>query len=87
MSAWYSRVGDKIERHDGRRPKFAAVIRCTITVSMGVAKAEDCGIYRRDPAKYPDEPDVFAAMLEKAQARRDVEALRALMRKGKTRRS
>ena len=81
MSAWWSKVGDVIERHDGLRPKFAAAIRVNFAVNGGGAKVEDCGLYRRDPAKHPDEPNVLPGEIAKAQRKKMVEQIRGLMRK------
>lgn len=69
MSAWWSRVGDVVEKHNRRSPKFAAATRVSFAVGMGGARVADCGIYRRDPEKHPDEPNVLPEMMEKARKR------------------
>lgn len=69
MSAVWSKVGDKIERHDGRSPMFAAAVRVDVAVTMGGADVDSCGIYRHDPAKHPDAPNILPAKLAKARAK------------------
>lgn len=66
MAVW-SKVGTEIEKHDGRKPMLAAAIRVGFAVSMSGAKPATCGIYKRDPVKHPDEPDVLPALVAKAQ--------------------
>lgn len=69
MSAVWSKVGDKIKRHDGRRPMFAAAVRVNIAIIMKGVDADSCGIYRRDPAKNPGESNILPAKLAKARAK------------------
>jgi hypothetical protein len=67
--AWWTKVRGVIEKHGGTKPKLAAAIRLNFAVSMGGAQASDCALYKQDPAKHPDTPDLFPAELEKARKR------------------
>lgn len=68
MAVW-SKVQGEIEKHDGQKPMMAAAIRVNFAVNLSKVPVEECGIYRRDPEKYPDEPDILPAKLEKARKR------------------
>jgi hypothetical protein len=80
MASVWSKVGDKIEKHAGPRPMLQAAIRVNFAVNMGGADASTCGIYKRDPAKHPGEPDVLPAQLEKARKARVRDQLKRAMR-------
>lgn len=65
MAVW-SKVNGVIEKHDGQKPMFSAAARISFACAGG-ATVEQCAIYRRDPAKNPDEPNVLPEKLEKAR--------------------
>jgi hypothetical protein len=69
MGAVWSKVGDEIEKHSHRNPMLSAAIRIQFAVSFG-ADVKSCGIYRRDPAKHPDERNILPAQIEKAARRK-----------------
>ena len=77
---WFSKVGDEVKEHD---QKLWAIFACKVAVSMGTSKVEDCAIYKRNPAKYPDEPNLLPAMIEKERQKRLAEQIRSIMGKGK----
>lgn len=83
MSAWWTKVGDEIKKHDGRRPKFCAAIHLNFAVNLSGATLESCGLYKRDPAKHPDEPNMFPAMVEKARRAAMTKQIRSIMKGGK----
>lgn len=66
MSAWWSKVDGIIEKHDGRKPKLEALIRINFAVNVGTAKVENAGLYRRDPVKNPEEPNILPDEMAKA---------------------
>lgn len=69
MSAWWTKVDGKVERHDGRKPKLGAAITLNFAINMGGVPTALCGLYRRDPTKYPDEPNLLPAEITKARKR------------------
>lgn len=83
MSAWWTKTPEGVQKHDGRRPKFAALIRLNFARTMSGHPLESLGLYRRDPEKNPAEPNVFTAMLEKAEAKHLGDQIKAIMRRPK----
>lgn len=81
MSAWWSRTSKGVEKHAGRQPKLSALIRLNFARNMGDDPLDALGLYRRDPAKHPDEPNVFAEIVQKAEAK----ALSDMLKGGKRR--
>ena len=77
---WFSKVGDAVVEH---KQKLWAIFACKVAVSMNTAKIEDCAIYKRDPAKYPDEPNLLPAMVEKERQKQLAAQIRSIMGKGK----
>lgn len=67
MGTVWSIVRGEVEKHDGRQPMLAAAIRINFAVNVGSASVGDCGIYRRDPRKHEDEPNILPAKIEKAR--------------------
>ena len=70
--AWWTKVRDKVERHDGPRPKLAAAIRLNFEINGGEVPAEECGLYKRDPVKHPDAENLLPGEMAKARARRAI---------------
>lgn len=68
MSAWWTKIKGVVKRHDGRKPKLGAVIAATFAKAAGTP-IEELGLYRKDPAKYPDAVNELPDMLEKAARR------------------
>lgn len=66
MSAWWSKVQGNTEKHDGPSPQMQGAIRIRFAVTMGGIPAEECGLFRRDPDKYPDEPDMLPGLVARA---------------------
>lgn len=81
--AWWTRVGDKIEKHDGRKPKLDAAITLRFATSMDGVKIEDCGLYKRDPVKHPDEPNLLPEMAEKERTKRLAAEIKGMLRGGR----
>ena len=65
--SWWTRRGAKIEKHS---TKMKAAITVNFAHAMGGVALSDLGLYRRDPARYPDEPDVLPAELARVALRR-----------------
>ncbi len=63
MSAWWSKVGDEVKKHDGPRPLTAAMARLNAHVSMKGVSLDACALYRRDPMKNPTEPNALPALI------------------------
>lgn len=80
--AWWTRVNGTVKKHD---QKFGAMVRINVTVGYGEAMAEECGLYRRDPEKHADEPNLLPGEIEKAQRKRLAAQIRGIMGKGKRR--
>lgn len=66
MPYWSKVADDPIEKHDDL---LSAGIRIRFAVKMGGIPVEQCAIYKRDPAKHPDEPDILPAQIRKAGRR------------------
>ena len=74
--AWFSKAfGGKIESH---KQKLWAVSRCNFAASDGQAVA-DLGVYKRDPSKHPDEPNLLPDMIAKAQRRQIAADVKKIM--------
>lgn len=77
--AWFSKAFDgKIERH---QQKVWAIVRCNIARGAAGEAPENLGVYRRDPSKYPDEPNLLPGLIEEAQRKRLTKDLRTLMKR------
>ena len=77
---WYSKVKGEIEGH---KQKLWAIFRCNFSVSMKMATVEECAIYKRDPRKHADEPDLLPALIEEARRRDFARQVKAIMGRGK----
>lgn len=81
MPWWSSVPGKKVERH-------GTLVQATDRIEFAVqdlgVELEGCGLYARDPADHPDEPNRLAEQLSNAKVR---EATMVKMRKtmGRTR--
>ena len=69
MAVW-SKVDNVVEKHSAPQPMLAAAIRCNFAVNAGGIPLDRCGIYRRDPAKFPDEPNILPEQIAKAARRK-----------------
>lgn len=77
--AWWTKIGGTLKKHD---TKLAAGIALNFAVNVGGKRLQDCGLYRRDPSKYLDEPNLLPGEMAKAEDR----ALAAQLRKEARRR-
>lgn len=77
--AWWSRVKDKIEKHDGRQPKMWALFRINVARTVENIPIEECAIYRRDPAKQTDPVNELPALIEQERQRRLAKDIRRIM--------
>jgi len=62
MAWWTKANGGVFERHD---TQMSAAIRLNFAHTMGGEPVSELGLYRRDPSKYPDEPNVLSETLAK----------------------
>lgn len=70
---WWTKINGKVEEH---RVKIAALM--TISgMTWGDAKVEECGLYKRNPSKYPEEPNLLPKELAKAQDREFARQIKA----------
>lgn len=77
---WYSKAfGGKVEEH---KQKIWAISRCNFAASDH-EPVEALGVYRRDPRKHTDEPNLLPGLIEKVRAKKIGEQLRAMMRQGR----
>lgn len=65
MSAWWTKIDGKVERHSGRKPKLGAAIAISFARARGVS-IEKMHLYKRDPEKHPDAEDFLPVLLAKA---------------------
>lgn len=65
MAIYWSKVDGVFEKHEGRKSQLRALIRINFAVQMSGKTIGECGIYRKDPAKFPDAENVLPAMLAK----------------------
>lgn len=83
MSAVWTKVrGWETEKHNGPSPMLSAMIRIRFATSMDSIAVGDCGIYRRDPEKHSDAPNLLPDMVEKARRADMRKQIRSIM-KGK----
>lgn len=67
MTRWWTKVkGRPVEEH---KTKLSAGIRLSFAVNEGGVSIEDVGLYRRNPEKYPNEPNCIRAEMVKAAKR------------------
>jgi hypothetical protein len=67
--AWWSRVGDEIEKHDGPQPKLGAMIRLNFSAATGTP-IERLGLYKQDPVKRPDAENLLPGEIAKVQQKK-----------------
>jgi hypothetical protein len=65
MAVW-SMVDGVVKKHADSKPMLAASARIMFATLYGKVASAKCGIYRRDPAKNPDEPNVLPELVAKA---------------------
>ena len=65
MAVW-SMVDGVLKKHAERKPMLSAGIRVSVAVTCGVP-IKNCAVYRRDPAKNPDEPNILPELAAKAE--------------------
>lgn len=85
--AFWTKVGDLLQKHDGIQPKMWALFRINVAVngtSPGIP-ISDCSMYRRDPSKYPNEPDILAAEMEAFRQKEFAKQVRKVMGRKKKR--
>lgn len=74
--AWFSKAfGGEVKRHE---KKLWAISECNFAAHGG-ASVTDLGVYKRDPSKYPDEPNLLPALIAKAQVKRTGDQIRQIM--------
>lgn len=65
--AWWTKVVDGsspgVKKH---KTKLEAGIELRFAIRMGGSTPELCGLYKRDPKKYPDEPNLLQKTVERA---------------------
>ena len=75
--AWFSKAdGGKIEQH---KQKLWAVFRCKVATTMSAEAVADLGVYKRDPSKFPDEPNLLPDMIAKAQSKKIAADIKSIM--------
>lgn len=84
--AWWTKVGDKIEKHGKRQPKLAAMIRLNFARNMEGVPLEQLGLYRRDPGLHPGEPNLLPEMVEKTRQKDLAQQIRKVLKGGRTKR-
>jgi len=77
--AWWSKVNGEVEKHDGRRPQFAALIRINFARNLSGVPLDAMGLYRKDPEKHPDAENVLPAMVEAHEKREFAKQLKQIM--------
>lgn len=61
----------KVEKHaGGEDPKLSAGITLLFAKTMEGVPIEQMGLYKRDPTKYPNEPNLLPEMQRKFEQRR-----------------
>ncbi len=88
--AWWTRVereDGKVEetRHDGKQPKMSAAIALNFARNVGGVPLEKLGLYKRDPSRFPDEPNLLPEMMRKLQEKAISSQLRTALRKPRKR--
>ena len=75
--AWFSKAeGGKIEQHD---KKLWALFRCKVAVTTTDETADALGVYKRDPSKYPDEPNLLPGIIAAAQSKKIGAQIKSIM--------
>ncbi len=68
--AWWTRIASGelagVKQH---KTKIEAAMRINFAVNAGGASLAGCGLYKRNPEKFPGEPDVLPETLVKARGR------------------
>lgn len=67
--AWWTKIRGEVKKHDGRSPKMAAAIELNFAHHVSDVPHSEMGLYKRDPSKYPDEPNMLPAEMEKVRKR------------------
>ena len=79
--AWFSKAFDgKIEQH---KQKMWAIFRCNVAASDGQMTCH-LGVYKRDPSKHEDEPNLLPGLIAAAAFKgfaEDVKAIKSRLRK------
>jgi len=76
MAKWYSMIRGDVNEHNG---KLWAISACNIHGAGGVPVSE-MGVYRRDPRKHPDEPNILPVEIEKTREKLLAQQIRQMMR-------
>lgn len=78
--AFWSKVAGKIEKHDGRQPKLWAIFRINVAHNVESIPLTSCALYKKDPERYPDTPDILPEELEKVRQKQMAKQLRQIMK-------
>ncbi len=78
MAWWTKANGGKVEEH---KTKLDAEVRLNFAKNAGGEPLESLGLYKRNPEKYPDEPNLLPAMIEKHRTKELAKQLREMMKK------
>lgn len=68
MSAWWSVVDGVIEKHNGRSPKWSALVRLDFARAFRRVPFEKMALHRQDPETHPGTENVLATMVAKKSA-------------------
>lgn len=73
MSAWWTRIDGKVEKH---RDKLAAGIALNFAHNLGGVPHAKLALYKQDPERHPDAVDLLPAELGRAAKRTTRKAVR-----------
>jgi len=71
MAWWTKIVGGPLDGVKKHGTKLEAVIEINFGRLDGKVVLKECGLYKRDPRKYPDEPNLLPTALERAKKRQE----------------
>ena len=78
--AWFSKAFDgTIKKHNR---KVWAIARCNVAASDGQMICH-LGVYKRDPSKHDDEPNLLPGLIAKAQVKQIIEDIKAIKRRAR----
>lgn len=66
---WWTKIRTKVEKWDGPKPKMRAAIALNFARNMSGVPLEELHLYRQDPEKHPDTPDVLPVEMDRIERR------------------
>lgn len=63
---WWTRIPGntpEIQKHDTQKRAGIAILFAT---KLGTVKVDQCGLYQRNPATFPDEPNVLLGVIARS---------------------